>query len=245
MEATKTLVRILTLLVLVGLLAGAGFWYYHYTARERQIRKLEEEKRHLEQIIQRITTERRLAEVIVTGSSLVDGVRETRLLFVEYARDQKTSMVPREFIVRGEMVHVDAMVIKFDRSFVFADDKLKGCSIALFTKIYGDSEPPEKAQTIDAPGAIPPIYAGADPAAAEFEQKLWQNFWKLFTDEAFRKEHGVRTAYGDGKWWKPEEGFLYTLSITADGGVTMPPPEPIRAIYREALKNRAGAATRP
>jgi len=238
MEAAKTLIRILTLLVLLGLLAGAGLWYYQYTARERAIHKLEEEKRQLEQIIQRITTERRLAEVLVQETKMVDGVRETRLLFVQYARDQKTALVPREFVVRGEAVHVDAMVVKFDRSFVFAGDKLKGCSIALFTKIYGDHQTPEAGSTIDTPGAPPAVYAGADPAAAAFEAKLWKDFWRLAEDENFRKENSVRVAYGDGKWWLPKPGVLYTLTIEPDGDISLN-SEAMRGIYSEAIKRNA------
>jgi hypothetical protein len=242
MEATRSIIRILTLLVALGVLVGAGLWYYQHSAREREIRRLEQEKRQLEQIIDRITTERRLAEVLVTDTKVVSGVRETRLLFVEYARDQKTALVPREFTIRGEMAHVDAMVVKFERGLVFAGDKLKGSSIALFTKIYGDKEAPEQGAVIDSPGSVPAVYAGADPAAAEFEKTLWTNFWRLAEEEAFRVQHGVRLAHGQGVWWPPKPGFLYTLTIEADGGINLA-TEPIRGIYSEAL--RAKAQTQP
>jgi hypothetical protein len=242
MEATRNIIRLLTLLVVLGLMVIGGVWYYQYTSTQRQVRKLEEEKRLLQVIIERITSERRLAEVIVTDQKKVGGVLHTTLLFVEYARDQKTAMVPREFTVTGEMTHVDAMVIKFDRDFVFKGDPLRGCSVALFTKIFGDHQSPEQGSSIDAPGSIPPIYQGADPAAAAFEGKLWKSFWRLAEDEAYRKQNGVRVAHGDGKWWPAKPDFLYTLTIEADGGISLK-TEPIKGIYVEALKRRASTQT--
>ena len=238
MEGMRNIIRLLTLLVVLCLMVIGGVWYYQYTSTQRQLLKLQEEKRLLQQVIERITSERRLAEVIVTDQKMIAGVLHTTMLFVEYARDQKTAMVPREFTVTGETAHVDAMVIKFDRDFVFKADPLRGCSVALFTKIFGDHQSPEQGSSIDSPGAIPPIYQGADPAAAEFEAKLWKSFWRLAEDESYRKEHGVRLAHGNGVWWPPKPDFLYTVTIETDGGVSLK-TEPIKGIYVEALKRRA------
>lgn len=238
MEGMRNIIRLLTLLVVLCLMVIGGVWYYQYTSSQRQLLKLQEEKRLLQQVIERVTSERRLAEVIVTDQKTIAGVLHTTMLFVEYARDQKTAMVSREFTVTGEMAHLDAMVIKFDRDFVFKGDPLRGCSVALFTKIFGDHQSPEQGSDIDAPGAIPPIYQGADPAAAEFEAKLWKSFWRLAEDEPYRKEHGVRVAHGNGVWWPPKADFLYTVTIETDGGISLK-TEPIKGIYVEALKHRA------
>ena len=81
------------------------------------------------------------------------------------------------------------MVIKFDRDFVDENDPLRGHSIALFTKIYGDKQRPRRRETIDAPGKIPDVYRGADPRRREFEQELWNNFWKLAEDPRVPPAH--------------------------------------------------------
>src|SRR6476646_6709649 len=126
----------LTLLLLV---ASVGIVYYqHVTSAEKKIEKLEDEKRQLEQVVQRITTEKRVADILVSHQERdAKGELQTTLLFVEY--DKKDQPLPaRSFTISGDTAHIDAMVIKFDRDFVAAGDPLRGHSIALFTKLYGE-----------------------------------------------------------------------------------------------------------
>src|SRR5207244_3188235 len=153
----KNLAKIvyLSLLFIAGVV---GIWIYqeHYSA-SRKIAKLEEEKRELDSMIQRLSAERRVAEMIVTDQKTVNGSLQTELLFVEYAKDG-SSLPPKTFKIQGDMVHVDALVIKFDRDFVKHEDPLKGHSIALFKSIYGDHQSPAEAFVIDEPGKVPTVY---------------------------------------------------------------------------------------
>jgi len=126
-------------------------------------------------------------------------------------------------------------VIKFEHDFVQSEDPLRGHSIALFTRVYGDAESPASAQTIDLPGDIPAIYRGADPRVSQFELDLWTNFWRLFTDDAYRKEKGVRVANGQGVWGPFKQEVLYVITVESDGGVNIR-PEPLEGIFREALR---------
>jgi hypothetical protein len=190
--------------------------------------------KQLEQVVQRLSDEKRVAEIIVTSDSVVNNVPHKTLLFVEYARDG-TSLPPRSFDIEGQMVHVDAMVIKFERHFVSENDPFRGHSIALFTKIYGDHQSPEQAEMIDSPGKIPDIYRGADPRVEPFEQNLWNDFWRLYEDEDYRREKGVRASSGQGVWGPFERDKLYTITLEADGGLSLT-SAPLRAIYREALR---------
>src|SRR3982750_3765935 len=68
------------------LAASVGIVYYqHATSTEKKIEKLEDEKRQLEQIVQRITTEKRVADILVSHQERDSaGVLHTTLLFVEY-----------------------------------------------------------------------------------------------------------------------------------------------------------------
>lgn len=235
--------RLAWVLIATALLAGMAFWIYRYTENERQIRKLEQEKAHLQQIVQRLTSQKRLAEMIVTGKYIKDGMPKMDLLFIEYARDEKSAASIRSFTIDGSEAHLDAKVICFDRSFVFEGDPLRGTSVAVFTRIFGDKQAPEKGTRIDPEGGIPEVYKGADPSAAEFEARLWKDFWRLMEDPAFAKQHGVRLAQGDGKWWRPEEGKLYRFFIKADGGIELT-LEPVNPIFIEAMKRlRESAAT--
>lgn len=222
----------LSTLIVAG---GVGIYVYErqYSA-SRQIAKLEAEKKELEDIVSRLTAERRVAEMLVTSQTMVHDVPQSQVLFVEY--DHGGQALPaKNFTVLGKMVHVDAMVIKFDHDFVKKDDPLKGKSIALFTKIYGDNQSPADAPSIDPPGEVPAVYREADNKVSDFERGLWKDFWRLAEDGEYRKEKGVRVAQGEGPWGPLVRDRLYTLTIESDGGLNLT-SEPVKGIYREAMK---------
>lgn len=232
----RTTAKLLGLFVLV-IAGSAGIIAYHnHFSAERKIEQLQDEKNQLAQIVKRLGEEKRVAEVLVENQQTIDGELHTTLLFVEYAKDG-TSLPPKSFSFAGKMAHIDAMVIKFDRGFVEADDALRGHSIALFTKIYGDKQTPAEAAHIDEPGTIPNVYRGVDPRVSRFEMELWQNFWKLAENPAFRQRHGVRIANGQGLWGPFDPDKIYTITIESDGGLNMT-SEPLKGIYREALKRK-------
>ena len=107
----------------------------------------------------------------------------------------------------------------------------------LFTSIYGDQETPASAQLIDPPGQIPDAYRGADPRISQFELALWQDFWKLFQDENYRKEKGVVATFGQDVWGPFEPDKLYTITLQANGSLSLT-SAPLKPIYREAMKQR-------
>jgi hypothetical protein len=233
----RTTAKLLGLFVLViGGSAGIIAYHNHFAA-ERKIEQLQEDKKQLQQIVKRLSDEKRVAEVLVTEQVTVDGELQTTLLFVEYAKDG-AALPPKSFSFVGKMAHIDAMVIKFERGFVEQDDALRGHSVALFTKIYGDKQTPAEAKPIDEPGTIPTVYRGTDPRVSRFEMELWRDFWKLAEDPGYRQEKGVRVANGQGLWGPFEADKIYTISIESDGGLNMT-SEPLKGIYREALKRKA------
>jgi hypothetical protein len=230
-------------LTFVLLIASVGVVYYqHAVSSEKKIEKLQDEKRQLEQVVTRLEHEKRVADVLVSRQEKNDaGVLETTLLFVEYDK-AGNSLPAKSFTITGNTAHIDAMVIKFDHDYVAANDALKGHSIALFTKIYGDNQSPADAATIDTPGQIPDIYRGADPVVTDFEMSLWKDFWKLYEDETYRQSKGVRALGGHGLWGPFQPDKLYTITIESDGGLNMT-SEPLKGIYRAAMNQ--GATTRP
>jgi hypothetical protein len=230
-------------LSLMLVIASVGVVYYqHSVSSEKKIEKLQDEKRQLEQVVTRLEHENRRADVLVTRQEKNEtGVLETTLLFVEYDK-AGNSLPAKSFTIQGNTAHIDAMVIKFDHDYVAQNDALKGHSIALFTKIYGDNQSPADAATIDTPGKIPDIYRGADPVVTDFEMNLWTDFWKLYEDEAYRQSKGVRALGGHGLWGPFQPDKLYTITIESDGGLNMT-SEPLKGIYRAAMNH--GATTRP
>ena len=233
--------RTLAKLAFLSALVVGGAAGLYYQQRDTTATKLNEALRkteQLQQVVRHLQAERRVADVIVTDQKTVDGVQKTTLLFVEYARDGSTPLPAKRFTIDGNVAHVDALVVKFDRGFVEENDAMRGHSLALFTRLYGENQPPEKAHRIDAPGEVPEVYRGPGPGVGEFEKELWANFWRLADDEAYRKEKGVRVAQGEGVWvpFKPDR--LYTLTLESDGGLNIT-SSPLKGIYREALKRDA------
>lgn len=224
--------KIVGLCVLV--VAGSAGVYLYYNPTDRRIQKLEEEKKELQQIVQRLGTERRRAEILVTEQKTIDGVLRTTLLFVEYARDGST-LPPKVFTIEGKFAHIDSLVIQFDREFVQQADPLRGHTIILFDKIFGDKQSPADAFRIDEPGRIPAIYRGVDPRVSQFEQELWNDFWQLVDDPAERQKRGVRVAQGDSKWGPFEPGKIYTVTVDAAGGVNLT-SEPLKGAVAEWAK---------
>ena len=236
------MVRTLVKLCFLSLLVVAGAAGLYYQQRNTTAAKLDEAVRkteQLQQVVRHLQAERRVADVIVTDQRVVDGVQKTTLLFVEYARDGTTPLPAKRFTIDGNVAHIDALVVKFDRGFVEENDSLRGRSLALFTRLYGENQPPEKAHRIDSPNEVPEVYRGDGPQVSDFERQLWSNFWRLTDDEAYRQKNGVRVAQGEGVWVPFQPDRLYTLTLESDGGLNIT-SAPLKGIYREALKRDAG-----
>ncbi len=226
----------LCLLLLAG---SAGVWLYQHNSVEQQLVAERQKTEQLKLIVTRLSAERRVADVVVSEQGIAPGTGtlRTTLLFVEY--DHNGEALPaRKFTIDGKMAHIDAMVVKFAGKFVEDNDPLRGHSIALFTRLYGDKQSPDAAQHIDEPGTVPAVYRGADHRISEFEMDLWKNFWKLADDPAYRQKSGVRVAQGEGVWRPFEPGFVYTLTLENNGGLNIT-SEPVKGIYKELLHEHA------
>jgi hypothetical protein len=232
----RAISKILSLATVLTIGLISIFLYREHTASEREKTQLQNENEQLKLVVDRLTDERRVAEMLVTGQKLVNGIPQTTLLFVEYARNGST-LPPKTFTISGDTVHLDAMVIKFEHDFVKQNDPLRNHSLALFTRIFGNHQSPDEGSMVDKPGQIPDYYRGIDPRVSDFETELWNNFWKLADDEAYRQKKGVRVSDGEGKWWPCQPDRLYTITIESDGGLNVT-SEPVKGIYREAMHQK-------
>src|SRR6476659_7607281 len=92
--------KIIALAVLVAAGSVGVYVYHERFSDQRRIEKLQEEKQQLQQIVQRLSTERRVAEIMVTDQTTApDGTLRTTLLFVEYAPGGASSLPPKSFTV--------------------------------------------------------------------------------------------------------------------------------------------------
>lgn len=234
-----------------GLLAAAAaagtaafVWQNRTDVRDEQIAQLQRENEYLQDVADRLTLEQRVARIVVTQQSRdADGNLVTDLLFFDIGESGEADGPGRKFTVVGDTFHVEGMVIRFDDEFVKQGDALRGRSIGFWHRIYGSATAPDDGQFIDPERAAPRVYRGGpidvsavglDEDRAAFEQQLWDDFWRMALDEKYAAEQGVVAASGLTPWHVPVPGYVYELTLQANGGLSMQ-ASPMPPMYRQLL----------
>lgn len=191
--------------------------------RDAQIRALTERAQALEAAVRLLRhTERRARLVVLDQGRGADGAVVTRIRFSELGPNGEPVGEAREFEVTGDEVYVDALVVKFEDEFVTAGDALKGRSLLLFRRIFGDRHRPVDAHVLDREGQMPQAYA-AEKAPSAFERELWAQFWALANDPAEAKRRGVRALHGEAVSTKLRKGGVYAVTFRSTGELSIQP----------------------
>ena len=189
--------------------------------RDTQIRALTQRAQALEAAVRLLRhTERRARIVVLDQAPGADGQLVTRIRFSELNPSGDPIGEPREFSVTGDEVYVDTLVIKFEDEFVTAGDALKGRSLLLFRRIFGDRLRPIDAYVLDREGQMPQAYA-AEKAPSAFERELWAQFWTLANDPAEAKRRGVRALHGEAVSTKLRKAGVYAVTFRSTGELTI------------------------
>jgi len=198
------LVVILTILVALA----ANYAFRHFR-----------QERLLQQVIQRLTAESRVAEALVTETKkdAQTGQTLTTIKFVEYDTDQKP-LPPRYFTFSGNIIQFQSLVIRFDDYYVKQGDPLQGKSAYLFLKAFALNDQDAEVFEITKVNEIPTGYA-VDGPASEFEEQLWRRFWNYALDTENAHTLGVKNAQIEAPGTRFIPGMLYTLKIEHDGGL--------------------------
>lgn len=241
----RRIVSLASLLVLaVGGIFGMNWWEQHSPdaahrdALAEKERRIAEEKQRADaerlradterqraetfnQLIKRLTTSKRVAQVVVTEQKPVNGKPTTTLLFNELSRSGQP--IDRPAIqVEGTGVHIDGFIIQFDDKSVADNDPLRGHSVILFNRVFGHHQSVQSAYSLDTPGDRPQFYDGADPKLAAMERELWADFWKLAENPAHAAKNKVKLAWGGSVYTDNlKVGQVYDLSLDPQGGLRM------------------------
>ena len=159
-------------------------------------------------------------EVLEQGPDpLQPEVTRTRVRYTEIDGKGEALGEPQEFELEGTRLYVEAQVIKFEDSYVEQGDWLRGTSICLFRRAYGEQQSPAEGFQLDSTGLRPLPYRG-DDLPPDFYLELWDRFWDYANDPEAAAEKGVRAAAGESPFMELRPGGDYRLELRASGGLT-------------------------
>ena len=217
----KLFLRILTFIfvAIFLFLIGQGIYWVAKRIEENQI---------LRKVIERLSADSRIAEVLVTQSRYDEKTQqiETTIKFLEYDAAGKP-LLPRYLTFRGNIIQFQALVIRFQDRLVRAGDKIRGKSAYLFLRAFVLEGQNTQVFDLTPMNEIPQGYK-APGVKSEFEKKLWEEFWKYALDPQARERRGIKNAQieAPGSMFLP--GTIYTIRIEHSGGIridTEPVPE--------------------
>ncbi len=201
-------------------------------ARAREVTELTAEVAAKQREIDRIAlalklqkVERRVARLVVIDRAEVGGKLTTRVRFEEVDGAGDPLGAAQEITIDGDVVYVDAWVVKFEDLCVEQGDPLRAASLVLFRRLFGEHQAPSQGTLIDRQGARPAAYGGDAPMTA-VEEEVWQDFWALANDPARAAKLGVRAAHGEAPSMKLVKGEVYKVTLRASGGLTIAPDRP-------------------
>lgn len=196
-------------LLIASICASLGFYFYK-AHRENQV---------LRKIIERLSADSRIAEVLVTEvkTDPIPQKTYTTIKFLEYDTQQKP-LKPKYFTFSGNIIQFQSMVIRFDDFFVKKGHSLKGKSAYIFMKAFSLHDNSVDSFNINTINDIPSGYA-VEGANNSFEKKLWQRFWEYALSPEAAKRAGVKNAQIEAPGTRFIPGLLYTIKIEHDGGM--------------------------
>jgi hypothetical protein len=188
------------------------------------VEELDARNAQLELALQLVKVDHRLARLSVLDQGPEPGGSgrfRTTVRFQEITGDGAPLADAKTFVLSGKLAYIDALVIKFEDSYVERGDVWRGTSICLFRRIFGEHQAPEEGFPLDPTGKRPAPYADYGDEGAD--RDLWLRFWDYANDAALAEQAGVRAVHGEAPYVELRPGHSYTIELRASGGLTIRP----------------------
>lgn len=194
--------------------------------------KSTQEARLLNKIIERLSADSRIAEVVVAEvKPAADKKTEyTSIKFIEYDTALRP-LTPKYFTFSSNIIQFQSMVIRFDDFYIKRGHRLKGKSAYLFMKAFTLIDKGAEVFEINRVNQVPAGYK-TESKVSSFEQGLWQKFWQYALEPKVAKRVGIKNAQIEAPGTKFIPGILYTIKIEHDGGMRIdatPIPQILKA----------------
>jgi hypothetical protein len=234
-RVVKLLVALATLVLLVGVAFVGWNWWQDQRQKDKTI---EEQKRIIAALgekLDRSWASEIVGDVRVESMDTNDkGDPTMRVTFAQYAPGTQTPILKKTMTLLGDELYIDAFVVTFDRKFVEEGDGLRGKSLLLFRRAFGDRQRPIDGVPLfrrdDAVDVSVPEQLQIDPNPSAFEKDLWKRFWILANDPKEAEKEGVRVAQGVAPHVKAVAGQVYKLTLKNSGELEITPRLPAAMI---------------
>jgi len=222
------MVKVLPTLLLGSLGGGAVFLGLNGAFSEdpmllQRISELEQEVSQKEMQLDFLRERRRIARIEVLEQredAGRPGGMVTRFQFLELDPSGKPYNEGNWHEIDGDLLYIEALVIKFDDSFVESNDLLRGSSLLLFRRLFGEYQNPADGFAIDSVGQFPRAYS-PEEGAPPFHRDLWKRFWDYALNPDIVRESGVRAMHGEAPFIKLAPGKTYDVELRTSGGLTI------------------------
>ena len=199
-------------LIVVAVIAATTFFAL------KTINELLTENKKLKESLARLTQEDQIGYAKVMKQETKEGKLYTTLKFVETARDDKANKIlEKEYTIEGEIVHFDALIVKFGNQLVI-DGKER--SLCLWRRVYGENMSPSAGYPIEEAGQEPVRYKGLlEKLRAKDQKTFWAAVWELANDPQKLSKLGVQAIYGNAVYSQLKPGVIYLFKISNTGQV--------------------------
>ncbi len=145
-------------------------------------------------------------------------IKETTLKFVETDREDELKIVlEQEYTVEGDIIHFDALIVKFGDKMVMDGQKK---SLYLWRRVYGEMMPPAAGFAIEEPAAPPRRYESLlAELPVEQRREFWDAIWDLANNPGKLRQYDIEAIYGNVTYTRLRPGRVYIFRISATGQV--------------------------
>ena len=203
----------LAALVTAGIL---GMSFYHSTA---SIHELLTENHQLNKAVRNLTQEEQIGYALLQSQSHNElGELESVVRFVQTAADNPKAVVSEQlFTVRGDIIHFDALIVKFTNEYVKDGSKR---ALYLWRRIYGETTTPANGSAIEIPGTAPErYYTITESLHLKNRDIFWEAIWDLANDTTRLNDYGVEAVFGNAIYTRMEPGKVYLFKISSTGQI--------------------------
>lgn len=200
------------------------------------IQEQEHEIERLDTSIRLLTVDQRVARLSVVSQDQDPDTNEvsTVLDFVELDDDEQPLYEPKRFTIKGDLVYIDNLVVKFEDEYVKRADLERSGSLVLFRRIFGEFQEPNQGFPLEEQGEQPKIYSG-DREPSELERRIWRDFWAIANDPQLSAELGIRALHGEAVSVRVRPGKSYKITLRASDGLSIVPDNdpPLKSTTRD------------